>query len=306
MMMDRRSFLKLSGASMGALLLDFGGRLPASAGTAAVPVAEEGTERLAMLYDNSLCVGCRACQMACKQWNKLPSLSTDPQGLYESPRDLAPTAWTLIQLARYQVNAQRDYLFFKKGCMHCGEPACVAVCPTSALKKQPNGLVTVEQDLCNGCGYCTQSCPFHVPQLQVNSGLTGNAKASKCTFCQDRVSQGLRPYCIQSCPVGALDWGGREEMLVKASDRVEVLKAGIFPEANLYGEAQLGGLGRLYVLLAPPTAYGLPQDPGFPASAVLLKKILQPVGQVAFGATILGLLAAFLVARHNVHMEEVE
>lgn len=296
MIMERRRFLKLSAASMGCLLLD---PAPSLAGPAE-------TKRLAMYYDNAKCVGCRACQMACKQWNKLSPVSTDPQGIYESPLRLDPNSWTQIRLARYPVNAERDYLFMKVGCMHCGEPACVAVCPTSALKKQPNGLVTLERDLCNGCGYCTQFCPFHIPQLAVINRLTGEAKSSKCTFCQDRVAEGLRPYCIQSCPAGALDWGERDAMLDKARERVAELRAGEFPQANLYGETQLGGLGRLYVLLAPPSVYGLPENPKFPVSIALWQKIVQPVGQAVFGVTILGLVAAFFAARRNVHMEEVE
>lgn len=296
MTIDRRSFLKLSGASLGAVLFD---------SAAAIPIV--GAEkRFAMLYDSAKCVGCRACQMACKQWNKLGPVSTDPQHLYESPLGLTPNSWTLIQLAKYPVNDQQGYTFMNRGCMHCGEPACVAVCPTSALKKQPNGLVTFEKDLCNGCGYCTQFCPFHVPQLQVINRLTGEAKSSKCTFCQDRVANNLTPYCVQSCPTGALQWGDRDAMIAKAKSRAEILRASEYPQANLYGEAILGGLGRLYVLLAPPAAYGLPLDPRFPFSATLWKKIIQPAGKIAFGATLLGLLAAFFIVRRNVHMEEVE
>jgi formate dehydrogenase iron-sulfur subunit len=258
-----------------------------------------------MLYDNSRCIGCRACQMACKQWNDLPPQSTDPQGIYESPYGLSPAAWTLIRLSRYPVNERRNWVFMKEGCMHCGEPGCVAVCPTGALKKQPNGLVTYARELCNGCGYCTQFCPFGVPQLEVADPITGAAKSSKCTFCQDRVADDLRPFCIESCPAGALEWGDREAMLAEAKSRVDALKGGEFPEANLYGEKELGGLGRLYVLLAPPTVYGLPQNPKFPASASLWQRIVQPLGQVTFGLAGLGIVAAFFAARHNVHMEEI-
>jgi formate dehydrogenase iron-sulfur subunit len=295
MNMDRRTFLKLSVAGMGAVALDSVMDLPAAA----------SGDRLALLYDSSKCVGCRACQMACKQWNKLDAFSTDAEGLYESPKGLGPSVWTLIKLAKYQVNDTRSYLFIKVGCMHCGKPACVSACPTGALKKQSNGLVTVDQTLCNGCGYCTQVCPFHVPQLHVSSLLTGAAKASKCTFCQDRVAQGLRPNCVQSCPVGALDWGNRDEMLAKAKSRIEAVKPD-FPQANLYGETALGGLGRLDLLLAPPEVYGLPQDPRFPLGETVWQKALAPAGQALFGATVLGLLGVFFVARRRIHMEEVE
>lgn len=295
MKVDRRTFLKLSAAGLGAIALDSATGAP----------AEASGDRLALLYDSSKCVGCRACQMACKQWNKLASVSTDPGALYESPKRLDPNAWTLIKLAKYEASSTRNYLFIKVGCMHCGKPACVSACPTGALQRQPNGLVTVDQALCNGCGYCTQVCPFHIPQLRVFNQLTGEAKASKCTFCQDRVAQGLRPACVQACPVGALDWGDRNAMVAKGQGRVETVKAS-FPQASLYGETALGGLGRLDILLAPPEVYGLPEVPKYPLGEAVWQKALQPAGQVLFGATLLGLVGAFFVARRKVRMEEVE
>jgi formate dehydrogenase iron-sulfur subunit len=183
----------------------------------------------------------------------------------------------------------------------------VDVCPTAALKYGPNGIITFERDLCNGCGYCSQFCPFGIPQLEVINAASGEAKSSKCFFCQDRTTNGLKPACVKTCPAGALDWGDREKMLAKAQARLEELKGRYgFPNANIYGETQLSGLGRIYVLTAPPEAYGLPADPGYPVISTLWQKILQPVGQVAFAATVVGAVAAFFIARRNVAMEEVE
>jgi formate dehydrogenase iron-sulfur subunit len=269
-------------------------------------------DRLAMYIDTSKCMACRGCQVACKQWNDregyVPGVrETVNIGTYENPLSLDPQTWTRIKFREYDDGERFQWLFFKEGCMHCTKAACVDVCPTGALKYGPYGIVTFERDLCNGCGYCSQFCPFHVPQLEVLNHLTGEAKSSKCVFCQDRTTNGLKPACVKTCPAGALDWGDRQTMLAKAQARVEELKTerGL-PKANIYGETQLGGLGRIYVLTAPPAAYDLPEDPKYPVMSTLWQKWLQPVGEIAFGATIVGAIAAFFIARRNVHMEEVE
>jgi formate dehydrogenase iron-sulfur subunit len=257
-------------------------------------------------------MACRGCQVACKQWNDnrgyVPGVrETRNVGSYENPLSLDPQTWTRIKFTEYDQGDKFQWLFLKEGCMHCAEAACVDVCPTGALKHGPHGIVTYERALCNGCGYCSQFCPFGIPQLEVIDSLTGEAKSSKCFFCQDRTTNGLKPACVKTCPAGALDWGDRNAMLAKGQARVEELKTKLgFSEANLYGQTQLGGLGRLYVLTAPAEAYGLPKDAKYPAIGTLWQKILQPVGQVAFGATIVGAIAAFFIARRNVNMEEVE
>ncbi|MGD8622915.1 MAG: 4Fe-4S dicluster domain-containing protein [Anaerolineae bacterium] len=285
--------------------------------------------RLAMYIDTSKCMACRGCQVACKQWNDLPAYVTENTGSYENPKSLDHYTWTRIKFEEYDDPERFQWLFLKEGCMHCAEAACVDVCPTGALKYGDHGIITFERELCNGCGYCSQFCPFEVPHLNVASplagshdlhglageeesttalaGLSGEAKSAKCTFCQDRTMNGLKPACVKTCPAGALDWGDRDEMIAKAERRVEELKAERgFPKANIYGKTQLGGLGRIYVLKAPPEAYGLPVDPQYPVMSTVWQKFLQPVGQIAFGATVVGALAAFFAARRHVQMEEVE
>ena len=137
--------------------------------------------------------------------------------------------------------------------MHCGEAVCVDVCPTGALKYGPHGIVTFERELCNGCGYCSQFCPLGCRSCEVlERRSTGEAKSSKCVFCQDRTTNGLKPACVKTCPAGALDWGDRDAMIAKAEARVQELKTERgFPKANVYGKTELGGLGRIYVLTAP-------------------------------------------------------
>ncbi len=264
--------------------------------------------RLAMLIDTSKCMACRGCQVACKQWNDREGWSysqTVNRGSYENPPDLSPHTWTRIKFIEYEGEDRFQWLFLKEGCMHCTQAACVDVCPTHALKYHPLGLVTFEKELCNGCGYCTQFCPFHIPRLEVENPLTGQVKASKCTFCQDRVTNGLIPACVKTCPVGALSWGERIEMITKGKARVEVLKNERgFPNANLYGETELGGLGRLYILTERPSAYGLPEKPRYPAMATVWQDFVQPLGEIAIGATAVGLLINFLIARRIIKVEE--
>jgi formate dehydrogenase iron-sulfur subunit len=262
----------------------------------------------ALLLDVSKCTACRGCQAACKQWNDLPAEETVQWGSYQNPKDLSYDTYTLIRFQEYvRDDDTLAWLFLNQRCLHCTDAACVEVCPTGALSHNEMGFVSYEEEKCNGCGYCSQFCPFGIPQLDVASALSGEGKSSKCFFCQDRTTNGLKPACVKTCPAGALDWGDRDAMIGKAQARVDMLKSDLgYPKANVYGETQLGGLGRIYVLTAPAEAYGLPADPKYPAMGTLWQKILQPVGQVAFAATVVGAITAFFIARRNVHMEEVE
>lgn len=259
MKLSRKKFLQLSAASLGSLLL---GERPSSA-------QKTG---LAMLYDATKCVGCRACQNACKGWNNLPDESNDPGGIYETPRNLEAETWNLIKVAE----SGDDWSFINYQCMHCNQASCVSVCPTGAAY-HAGEFVLIDQEWCIGCGYCVQACPFNVPHRSLAHGT-----ARKCTFCFDRVSDRQRrshesdhwepsdwPACAAACPTGALTWGQRDELLAKAKDRVEDLKSSGYPDAHLYGERELGGLGRLSILALPTEAYGLPESPSYATGTVL-------------------------------------
>lgn len=300
MRLNRRGFLRLAGAGACSSLLA-GSALGQGTARARSSTAEE----LAILYDVSKCIGCRACQTACRKWNQLPAESTDPQGIYDSPMGLSANTWTLITLSQRDAN---NWHFFNHQCMHCTDAACVTVCPSGALFKDEHGFTAYDVKKCIGCGYCTQFCPYEVPHLNTASIVTGRAKMGKCRFCQDRIWLGIGgPFCAESCPVGALVWGSRDELLAGARERVSLLQQQGISNARLYGENEVGGLHRLSIILGEPEDYNLPRNPTAPPTvARIWQKIIQPVGSVAFGATILGIIGAFFIIRRNIRMEEVQ
>ncbi len=251
----------------------------------------------AMLIDTSICIGCKGCQVACKEWWNLAPTKTTQVGTYENPLDLNADTWTRIRFSEYEAGGKVRWLFMKWGCMQCANAACVDVCPTAALKKNALGFVSLERDLCNGCGYCSQACPFNIPRLETINALTGEAKATKCTFCQDRITNDLIPACVKTCPAAALGFSDRGKVLATAKTRVEDLKKLGYAEARVYGESELGGLGRVYVLTAPAAAYGLPEKPEYPVLANFWQNLLQPFGYVAVGATALGLGVNWVLTR---------
>ncbi len=261
----------------------------------------------AMLYDSTRCTACRGCQVACKQWNDREGIQyskTRNTGSYQNPPALSPQTWTFISFQEHQNNGNFEWLFLKRGCFHCHNAACVEVCPTRALKHDPvTDIVTFEPELCNGCGYCSQFCPFHIPKLESNV-VTGEGKSSKCNFCQDRTSNGSLPACVQTCTAGALSYGDWDDMVALGQARVEAAKAR-FPNANLYGASILGGLGQLYVLAEAPSVYGLPENPTYEVARIW-QEIVQPVAGISFGVGLLGVAIAWIIARRNIRMEEVE
>ncbi len=295
MELKRREFLKLSGSGIGAFLTG-GILLPEGDSRDILPPAKG---ELAILYDYSKCTGCKACQMACKRWHRLPA---ETEGPYDAPLSLSANTWTMI---RQNKKSEEDWHFFNYQCMHCTDAACVTVCPTGALYKSELGFTAVDQTKCIGCGYCTQYCPYDVPQLNTRSPLTTKAKVAKCTFCQDRIAAGIGgPFCAEICPVEALVWNNRTELLEKAKERVDYLHSQGQTEARLYGENEAGGLHRLSIIFGEPSRYRLPEKILYPALANVWQDIVQPLGEIAIGATAVGLLIDFLIARRTIKVEE--
>jgi formate dehydrogenase iron-sulfur subunit len=226
---NRRDFLKIAGAGVGSLVL------PSKKVNAAIPVNVENAH--AMLYDATKCVGCRACQLACKERAGLPFV-TDENGMYEMPTDLDGNTWTLIKL--YQ--DEETYSFVKKQCMHCIEPACTSVCPVAALEKTPEGPVVYHGYKCIGCRYCMTACPFEVPKYQWDEV---NPFIQKCDFCYDLQAEGQQPACSAACPTGALISGTRAEMLEIAHQRIADNPGKYYD--YVYGEHEVGGTSMLYI-----------------------------------------------------------
>ncbi len=257
----------------------------------------------AILYDSTLCTACRACQVACKQWNENDQgegEKTVNRGSYENPPDLSPRTWLKMEFREIEWGEKVDWLFTRRACMHCTDAACVKVCPSGALYHHQLGFVAYNKDICTGCGYCADFCPFHVPRSNRNL-ITGMAKMDKCTFCTtpglDRIAVDYEPACVKSCPTDALKYGDRDELVTEGKKRVQALKAEGHTNAYLYGEKELGGLHVMYVLKDSPEVYGLPVYPEVPVTAIAWQDVIQPLGWAVGGLTLIGLGLNYIVAR---------
>jgi formate dehydrogenase iron-sulfur subunit len=211
----------------------------------------------AMLIDISKCMGCRACQVACKQWNDLPAETTACLGCYDNPLDLSLITWNRVAFYEFERSMKVAWVFRPVRCLHCTEASCVSVCPTGAAHHEGE-FVVIDPAWCIGCGYCVAACPFDVPRLG-HGEEKGSAR--KCWFCLDRVSDGLAPACAQTCPPGAIQFGDQQELIAKGKERVALLQGKGFADATLYGDNLLGGLHQMYVLTDKPAVFALPEAP---------------------------------------------
>jgi formate dehydrogenase iron-sulfur subunit len=243
------------------------------------------TGQVAKLIDTTKCIGCKACQVACMEWNDLRDDIGSCTGHYQNPPDLSDQSWTLMKFAEYETPAgELEWLIRKDGCMHCEDPGCLKACPSpGAIVQYANGIVDFHEEACIGCGYCIAGCPFDVPRISKK-----DKKAYKCTLCSDRVSVGLEPACVKSCPTGAIVFGSKDDMKQHAEERIVDLKSRGFEQAGLYDPSGVGGTHVMYVLhhADRPSLYsGLPENPSISPMVSIWKGVSKPLGLMAMLAT---------------------
>lgn len=270
--LNRRDFLKLSVPVTGLVVF---GAVPALGDDSNEAAPALAPNTVAMLYDSSICLGCRRCEDACRRWNKL-----DPE---YRPLDLSAHSLTTLKYREVKENGKVEWLPSKWQCMHCIHPACVDVCPTEALYKTEDGPVLYDEDKCIGCQYCVTACPFSVPRFDWET----NRRIKKCTFCVDRIADGREPACSEVCPVDALTFGDRQTIIDKAE---EAQAKG----AYIYGKEEAGGTSWIY------TSDVLFEDRGVPSVTTdrysLHSKTMlgSQLGTMAVGATALGIYSIYL------------
>jgi len=278
-----------------------------SATTIPAPAARGAhSGEVAKLIDVTKCIGCKACQVACMEWNDLRDEVGTCSGSYDNPADLSDQTWTLMRFSEHE-NAKGDleWLIRKDGCMHCADPGCLKACPApGAIVQYANGIVDFHEENCIGCGYCITGCPFNVPRISKK-----DKKAYKCTLCSDRVGVGLEPACVKTCPTGAIVFGSKDDMKQHAAERIEDLKSRGFDNAGLYDPQGVGGTHVMYVLHHADQAglyAGLPQDPHISAMVGLWKGIAKPLALFAIIATALGGFLHYIGIGPNEVSEEDE
>jgi len=269
---------------------------------------EEGTT-VGFFTDPTVCIGCKACEVACKEWNEVPDDGYVWTGnSYDNTGHLGASTWRHVLFLEQDLpkgnqitgpfslgngNEGEDpfrWVFLSDVCKHCEEAGCLEACPTGSIVRTEVGSVLVQDDVCNGCGYCVVSCPFGVIDRRPTP-LPNAGGAFKCTFCYDRQKSGLTPACAKVCPTESIVFGRLDDLRARASERVRYLHESGYTDAQLYDpqDTSVGGIHAFFLLLGEPEPYGLPPKPEVPT--IYLKS-----SWLAAAATALGAIATVALA----------
>jgi formate dehydrogenase iron-sulfur subunit len=282
---------------------------------------DEQHPRVGFFTDTSICIGCKACEVACKEWNLIPQDGQEWLGRsYDHTGELNADTWRHVAFIEQEkplhVNGDGTtglrWLMESDVCKHCTHAACLDVCPTGSLFRTEFGTVVVQEDICNGCGYCVPACPFGVidkrhipsdknvgakPDLPSFLGKKEDGRVFKCTLCYDRLKGGHEPACAKACPTKSIQFGPLDELRQRADERLEKLHAEGWNGAQLYlrdPDDGIGGAGAFFLLLDDPEVYGLPPDPQ--VTTRFLPQMYANMG-VAAAAIVVGVLGAFIGGR---------
>lgn len=264
------------------------------------PAFQPGAQEIAKLIDVSKCIGCKACQAACLEWNDLREEVGFNDGTLNNPHDLTPSSFTVMRFTEWEnaATGNLEFLIRKDGCMHCSDPGCLKACPApGAIVQYSNGIVDFDHDKCIGCGYCVKGCPFNIPRIS-----KADHKAYKCTLCSDRVAVGQGPACAKACPTKAISFGTKAEMKDLADKRIKDLKGRGYANAGLYDPPGVSGTHVMYVLHhndRPSLYAGLPDAPKISAVVELWKGVAKYAGLAFIGLAAVGAAVHHMVAGPN-------
>ena len=259
----------------------------------------EAQPRVGFFTDTSVCIGCKACEVACKEWNLVPDDGLVWTGnSYDNSGELSANTWRHVAFIEQEApdplkRGKYDFRWLMESdvCKHCTHAGCLDVCPTGAIFRTEFGTVVIQDDVCNGCGYCVTACPFGVITKRE---LGGDGGMHKCTLCYDRLQDGMEPACAKACPTDSIQFGPLDELVERARERCgDLVEAGV-SEARLYLADEndgSGGAGAFFLLLDEPEVYGLPPQPIVPTKNL---GTIWGAAAVAAGALAAGVAAAFL------------